>query len=140
MRFGHTNGLVERCEMATAADLKATFSTVRSLLKRYQPPLEATVNRAARYELWSRRDVVIEGRTRSEIFFASVIIQKDYVGFYFMPVYADTRLKSVFKPELLQPLKGKSCFHLKVLDRELTSQIRSALAVGFAMYKKRGWV
>jgi hypothetical protein len=126
--------------MATTADLKETFSTVRSLLKRYQPPLVATVNRATRYELWSQREVVIAGRKRTEVFFASVIVQKEFVGFYFMPVYADTKLKSVFKPELLQRLKGKSCFHLKVLDRELTSQIRSALAVGFAAYKKRGWV
>jgi len=57
-----------------------------------------------------------------------------------MPVYAEPKLKSVFKPELLARLKGKSCFHLKALDRELTFQIRSALAVGFAMYKKNGWV
>jgi len=126
--------------MATTADLTATFSTVRSLLKRYQPPLVATVNRATRYELWSQREVVIAGRKRTAVFFASVIVQKEFVGFYFMPVYAETKLKSVFKPELLQRLKGKSCFHLKVLDRELTSQIRSALAVGFAAYKKRGWV
>ncbi|MCX6026709.1 MAG: DUF1801 domain-containing protein [Chloroflexi bacterium] len=126
--------------MATTADLKETFSTVRSLLKRYQPPLVATVNRATRYELWSQREVIIAGRKRTEVFFASVIVQKEFVGFYFMPVYADTKLKAVFKPELLQRLKGKSCFHLKVLDRELTSQIRSALAVGFAAYKKRGWV
>jgi hypothetical protein len=126
--------------MATTADLKETFSMVRSLLKRYQPPLVATVNRATRYELWSQREVVIAGRKRTEVFFASVIVQKEFVGFYFMPVYAETKLKAVFKPQLLQRLKGKSCFHLKVLDRELTSQIRSALAVGFAAYKKRGWV
>ncbi len=124
----------------TAKDLRATFSAVRSLLKRYQPPLTATVNRATRYELWSRREVEIAGRMRKEIFFASVIVQKDYVGFYFMPVYANSRLKSTFQPELLSLLKGKSCFHLRALDRELTSQIRAALAIGFAMYKKRGWV
>ena len=124
----------------TAKDLKATFTTVRGLLKRYQPPFAATVNRANRYELWSRREVEIAGRTRKEVFFASVIMQKDYVGFYYMPVYAEAKLKSVFKPELLSRLKGKSCFHLKALDRELTSQIRSALAVGFAAYKKNGWV
>ncbi len=125
--------------MATTAELKTTFATVRSLLKRYQPPMVATVNRATRFELWSQREVIIAGRKRSEVFFASVVIQKDFVGFYFMPIYAETKLKSVFKPQLLQRLKGKSCFHLKILDRELTSQIRSALALGFAMYKKRGW-
>ncbi len=123
----------------TAADLKATFTTVRSLLKRFSPPLKATVNRADRYELWSRRQVEIEGRTHEGIFFASVVVQRGYVGFYFMPVYANAKLKAALKPELRTRLKGKSCFHLKSLDRELTSQIRTALAAGFAMYRKRGW-
>jgi hypothetical protein len=124
----------------TAKELRATFTAVRALLKRYQPPFAATVNRANRYELWSRREVEIEGRMHKGIFFASAIVQKDYVGFYYMPVYANTKLRSTFKPELLSLLKGKSCFHLRKLDRDLTSQIRAALAAGFAMYKKRGWV
>ena len=125
---------------ADPLDLESTFKSLRALLLRYQPPLVAKVDEARRYELWSRKDVIIAGRKRSEVFFASAVIQKGYVGFYYMPVYAEAKLKSVFKPELLSRLKGKSCFHLKALDRELTSQIRSALAVGFAAYKKNGWV
>jgi hypothetical protein len=126
--------------LTTAKDLKATFSTVRALLKRYQPPCAATVDRANRYELRSQREVEIAGRKRKEGFIASGIMQKDYVGFYYMPVYAEAKLKSAFKPELLSRLKGRSCFHLKALDRELTAQTRSALAVGFAAYKRNGWV
>ncbi len=125
---------------AITKELEATFTAVRSLLKRYQPPLTAKVNRAKCYELWSRREVEIGGRMHKEVFFASVVIQKNYVGFYFMPVYANTQLTSALRPELLSLLKGKSCFHLRALDRELNSQIRSALARGFAMYEKLGWV
>jgi len=58
----------------TAKDLKATFTTVRALLKHYRPPFAATVNRANRYELWSRREVEIAGRKRKEVFFASVVM------------------------------------------------------------------
>jgi hypothetical protein len=79
-------------------------------------------------------------KKKKEVFFAGLIIQKSYVGFYFMPIYAETDLKEVFKPELLKLLKGKSCFHIKKLDDELKSQIREALELGFELYKERGWV
>ncbi len=92
------------------------------------------------FDLWSLKPVVIDGRKRKEIFFAGLIIQKDYVGFYFMPIYAETELKTVFKPELLRLLKGKSCFHIKKLDDELLRQIEAALKVGYEMYQQRDWV
>ncbi|MFZ1599593.1 MAG: hypothetical protein WAW26_27395, partial [Anaerolineae bacterium] len=79
-------------------------------------------------------------RTRREVFFAGLIIQKGYVGFYYMPVYAQTELKDVFAPELLGLLKGKSCFHIKRLTPELLAQIEAALRAGYEMYRERGWV
>jgi len=57
-----------------------------------------------------------------------------------MPIYSDTDLKDVFKPELLKLLKGKSCFHIKKLNPELEMQIDFALKVGYELYKKRGWI
>jgi len=57
-----------------------------------------------------------------------------------MPVYVDTSLKEVFKPELIKLLKGKSCFHIKKLDSQLEKQIEDALKKGYDLYKKRGWV
>jgi len=57
-----------------------------------------------------------------------------------MPIYVDTSLREVFKPELLKLLKGKSCFHIKKLDSQLEKQIEDALKKGYDLYKKRGWV
>ena len=57
-----------------------------------------------------------------------------------MPIYTDTSLKEVFDSELLATLKGKSCFHIKKLDKKLLSQIKKSLQIGFKLYKKRGWV
>ncbi len=74
------------------------------------------------------------------MFFASAIIQSTYVGFYFMPIYAETSLKEVFKPELLKLLKGKSCFYIRDLSPEIVSQIEEALELGFNLYKERDWV
>ena len=122
------------------ADLSAIFQQLRPLLAAYQPPFEPKRDEAGYYDLWSFKDLVIDGRKRKEVFFAGLITQKYHVGFYFMPIYAETSLATVFEPELLALLKGKSCFHVKKLDEQIISQIRSALVVGFDLYQERGWV
>ena len=57
-----------------------------------------------------------------------------------MPIYVDITLEQVFKPELLKLLKGKSCFHIKELNKKLENQIREALEIGYNLYKERGWI
>ena len=121
-------------------DLRAIFEVLKRLLSPYAPPLTPKRDEPGYYDLWSVKDLVIEGRKRKEVFFAGLIIQKGYVGFYFMPVYAEADLKPVFAPELLRLLKGKSCFHIKKLTPALLTQIEAALKLGFEMYQQRGWV
>lgn len=121
-------------------NLPEIYQQLKRILKKYEPPFVAKSDNEWRYELWSVKDVVIAGRARKEVWFASLIIQRDYVGFYYMPVYTNSQMKKVFKKELLSTLKGKSCFHIKKLDKTLKSQIREALETGFRLYKKIGWV
>lgn len=122
------------------SELNEIFQQLKGRLKQYQPPLVAKVDEDAHFELWSVKDLVIDGRKRKEVYFAGLVIQKGYVGFYYMPVYASEAMKSMFSPELLKLLKGKSCFHVKKLDPQLLDQIDSALSVGFRNYQERGWV
>lgn len=121
-------------------ELVQIFRTLRKILKKYEDPLKPKFDLEGKYDLWSFTDVVIAGRKRKEVFFAALIIQSTYVGFYYMPVYVDTSLKDVFSPDLLKLLKGKSCFHIKTLDPSLERQIAKALAKGYSLYKKRGWI
>ncbi len=121
-------------------DLQQIFKQVRNLISRYSPPLVAKKDQADYYDLWSVQDVVIAGRKKKEVFFAGAIIQKGYVGFYFMPVYVDEEMKKVFSPELLALLKGKSCFHIRRNDATIMSQIKKVLKTGFEIYQKNGWV
>ncbi len=119
------------------------FERIKSVLERYSPPFVARsggVRGKADYQLYSEKDVVIEGRPRSEVFFAGLIEQKGYTGFYYMPVYADAEAKRFFEPELLRLLKGKSCFHVKRVDDRLVGQIEQALERGLELYRGRGWV
>ena len=70
--------------------LAEIFGQLRQKIGKYAPPFEIRIDDERRFELWSVKDLVIEGRKRKEVFFASLIIQKDYVGFYFMPVYVES--------------------------------------------------
>ena len=125
------------------ADLNDIFVRLREALSRYSPPLAARTGTVAGkddYHLWSEKDVVVDGRPRKEVFFAGLIVQKGYVGLYYMPVYAEPDRRELFPPELLKLLKGKSCFHVRRLDDELLAQIDEALQEGFELYGERGRV
>jgi hypothetical protein len=121
-------------------DLKQIFDQVKPLLEEYRPPLAAKKENERYFDLWSFKELVIADRKRKEVFFAGLIIQKAYVGFYFMPVYVEQEIKTLFQPELLRLLKGKSCFHIKRMTPELLEQVRMALKAGFLLYQERGWV
>ena len=120
-------------------DLAEIFRRLRKALGKYEGRLVARIDRDSRYELWSVKEMTIAGRRRKDLYVAGLIIQKDDAGLYYMPVYVDKDMQSVFTPELLRLLKGKSCFHVNHLDANLERQIREALARGFAMYRERGW-
>lgn len=122
------------------ASLLPLFAAVKALLEPYAGRLTARRDEPGYYDLWSEKEVEIEGRRRREVFFAGLIVQKSYVGFYFMPVYAQSGLAQVFGPELLATLRGKSCFHLKAMTPALEDQLRAALAEGYRLYEERGWV
>ena len=121
-------------------ELQTIFQQLRPLLSRYSPPLQPKRDEPGYYDLWSFKDLVIANRKRKEVFFAGLIIQKSYVGFYYMPVYTEPEIRQFFKPELLRLLKGKSCFHIRKVTPELLAQIDDALERGFKLYQERGWI
>ena len=120
--------------------LQQIFKQIRDLISRYSPPMVVKKDQADYYDLWSVKEVVIAGRKKKEVFFAGAIIQKGYVGFYFMPIYVDENMKKVFPTELLALLKGKACFHIRRNDAVIMSQIEKALKAGFNIYRNKGWV
>lgn len=120
--------------------LTRTFNQLKTILKKFEDPLKPKLDLDSKYDLWSFKKVSIAGRKRKEVSFATIIIQSSYVGLYYMPIYTDTKLQEVFKPELLKLLKGKSCFHIKELTPKLEKQITEALEVGYKLYQKRGWI
>lgn len=122
-------------------ELIPIFENIKKILLTYQKgSLEMVGGYGGMLCLVSQKPVVIQGRKRDELWFAGILVQKGYVGFYYMPVYANPDMKKVFKPELLKCLKGKSCFHIKKNDPVIMGQIKESLKIGYDMFKERGWL
>ena len=115
------------------------FNAIKKLLLPYgKGSIKVRGGTAGQISLVSEKPVEMQGRMRNELWFAAALIQRGYVGFYFMPVQTVSEKKEVFKPDLLKCLKGKSCFHIKKIDAIMLEQIEEALAKGYDKYKERG--
>jgi hypothetical protein len=58
----------------TISDLNTIFQSLKDLLSPYAPPLVPKMDVASHYDLWSIKDLAIEGRKRKEVYFAGLII------------------------------------------------------------------
>jgi hypothetical protein len=121
-------------------ELTPIFEAMKKLLLPYEKGTMKLISSPGQVVLISKKPVEILGRKRDDLWFASALVQKGYVGFYYMPVYGDPKVKELVKPGLLKCLKGKACFHIKKYDKEIISQIEDALNVGYNLWHKRGWL
>ena len=128
---------------AKAASLDTVFDDIKAILARHSKPFtvrEGAVRNKRDYHLILEKPLVINGRPKKELWFASVIQQKHNVGFYFMLVNDCAKDGNPLSPELLSHLDGKGCFHMTSLTPGLKKDIDSALKFGLAAYKKRKWL
>jgi hypothetical protein len=131
----------------TGADLGKVFDELEAILAKHVPPFKATdgmVREKRNYNLTVPAPVVIapnvyEGKPYP-VAMASLVLQKGYVGFYYMPVYMEAGLKKQLAPELVKLLKGKSCFYVQGLTPEVREGIKTALEIGVRCFRTRGWV
>jgi hypothetical protein len=116
------------------------FNNVKIMFQKYVPPLSVMMDTNERYDLYSKKEVELNGRNYKEIYFGSAILKPKYTGFYFMPVYIFPELlKDV--PETLKKMQtGKSCFHIKKYDKDIFEAIVELMKAGFEMYKKHKYV
>src|SRR5690606_35578253 len=105
----------------TQEELLNIFNALKKIVKPYEKgSIIAKFDIEGKYDLWSEKEVILNGKKRDEVAFTALIVQSGYVGFYFMPIYADPAgLHPKLGQKLLKTLKGKACFHIKSTDKEL---------------------
>jgi len=121
-------------------ELLDLFNTLKKILSDYaKGNFFVKTNQPGAFEIYYGKEVVHGGKKYPELLFASLLIQKGYLGFYFFPVYLHHALLEKIKPDLTKTLKGKTCFHLKKANPETIIQIQEALETGYRYYASRGW-
>lgn len=122
--------------MAKNADFQAAYKGLRQVLKKYEPKLNVVSDDPDRYYL----NGAYSDKLKRDVFFAAVEIQKNYVSFHFMPIYASTTLQQSLSPELKKRLNGKACFAFTRAEPKLFKELAALTKKGFAGFKKHGYV
>ena len=120
-------------------DLIPLFEEMKKVLKPYEKVFSPRRDEEGYYDLWYEHEVMVNGKKRDSVYFASIIIQKSYVGFYFMPVYTHEEAKELFSDDFLKLLHGKSCFYITEFTPQIRDEMKHALEGGLALYRERGW-
>ena len=111
-----------KSKKSSSDSLGPIYDTLEKLLSSFAPPLEVFSRK-----IRNKRDMALRvpkpvsigkayGGKPVQVDLAALILQKDYVGFYFMPAYVDPNLRKKLAPALMKLLKGQTCFHVKQLD------------------------
>ena len=122
-------------------ELVVIFERLKQLMLPFEKAaIKVHADTGGQIHLISHKAIEIEGKKRLEVWFVSALVQKGYVGFYFMPLSVYKPQGEKQHPELMKCLKGKACFHIKKNDETLYKQIKEALKMGYDIYKEKGWV
>lgn len=122
-------------------ELVVIFEKIRKMMAPYDRKRALVLHsKPSQALLVSHKPVTIDGRPRKELWFVSALVQKGYVGFYYMPIYAESEMRKHFSEAFLKTLKGKACFHIKKDTPEMMSDIKKAIDLGYKEYAKREWI
>jgi len=118
--------------MATSDEFQSIFKKLRAILEPYAAKLVLVHDTDTHYYLDTK---LVMPATKLPLFFAAARIQKSYVSFYLMPVYACPELSKSVSPALKKRMQGKSCFNFKSVDENLFADLAKLTAAGFKKFQ-----
>jgi hypothetical protein len=74
------------------------------------------------------------------LYFASVVPKPKDIRLYFFPIYTHVDEFKSISPALRKMLKGKSCFHIKNLDKGLKIEVTEMIQLGIKIFQKDGLI
>lgn len=118
--------------MSADSNFPIVFEQLRNILKPYAENLTVKADTPDTYYL----DGPYSEKWQKELFFGSAQIKKNYVSFYFMPVYIYPELLNDISPALKKRMQGKSCFNFKKVEPELFEELAVLTRKGAEKFKK----
>ncbi|MES2373833.1 MAG: DUF1801 domain-containing protein [Bacteroidota bacterium] len=127
---------------AEQPEMVEIFYNIEMMLKAYDKKRSLVLHndKPSQVHLVSHKPVEIDGKKRNELWFASALVQKGYVGFYYSPRYVDGDLKKHFSDAFVKCLKGGGCFYIKKNDPALMADIKKAIKLGYEACIGKGWI
>ena len=118
--------------MPTQNDFQNVFEQLKNILKPYAKNLTVKTDTADTYYL----DGPYSEKWKKELFFGSAQIKKNYVSFYFMPVYMYPELVNDISPQLKKHMQGKSCFNFKKFEPDLFKELEELTRKGVEKFRQ----
>ena len=114
------------------AELSATFTTLRGMLKKHSATLVVTAD--------TPTDFIVAHPTKTDrsgrpLFVAGVQVRKRYVSYHLMPVYAMPALLKSLTPDLRKRMQGKACFNFTEIRPTQLQELSTLTKSGIAGFK-----
>jgi hypothetical protein len=110
----------------------ATFEALRAILEPHAKRLTVTVDKPGHFELASP---TMTDRVGRPLFCAAVQINKNYVSYHLMPVYANAALRNRLSPALRKRMQGKACFNFTTVEPGQLKELAAVTKKGIAGFK-----
>jgi hypothetical protein len=129
-------------------DLEPIFQKIKRILEQHSENFLAkdeyigsqAKTKKPGYHLYGDKEVSLFGKKPQVTYIAGVIQQKNYVSFYFSPIYSHPDLFQDISSDLRKVLKGKSCFNINKVNPQILKEIENLLTTGIDKYKEIGWI
>jgi len=119
-------------------DVAEIREKLKSIQEEFLGPLKVKVDKASNYELSGTIEAQQGKKTVDGIYFSSLVPKEKDVRFYFFPSYTHPEQFDFLSETMTKFKKGKSCFHVKHLDKDLEKEIKKMMKVAVKAYQKDG--
>ena len=117
-------------------DVKQMRDILVSLLTKHIGALKITSNTSDKFEVCGTIEAMQGKKKVDGFYFASVVPKPKDVRLYFFPVYTHKDELGELPENLNKCLKGKSCFHIKQMDKDLEQNIDEMISKSIEIYRK----
>jgi len=118
--------------MPNTEGFATTFAVLRAILEPYSKRLTVTVDEPGHFEIASP---TMTDRVGRPLFCAAVQINKNYVSYHLMPVYANPALRNSLSPALRKRMQGKACFNFTTVEPGQLKELAAITKQGIAGFK-----
>lgn len=103
---------------------EAIFAKLKTLLKPYETSTDLKTDSDTTYYL----DYKQPNAAGKPEMFAAIMVKKNYVSMYYMPVYNNPALLAGISPELKKHMQGKSCFNFTDENDPIIDELSKLIA------------